>query len=133
MVVCFVVTLLIAVPVAYSLLFSVYAATWGTNLLPAPAVAMNMATGAGSFILLAIPLFLTAGYLMNSGGLTSRLMALAQALVGHLRGGLAQVNVVSSVLFAGISGSSSADAAGVTKMLVPEMAKRGYPYPSPVR
>ena len=129
MVVCFVVTLLIAVPVAYSLLFSVYAATWGTNLLPAPAVAMNMATGASSFILFAIPLFLTAGYLMNSGGLTSRLMALAQALVGHLRGGLAQVNVVSSVLFAGISGSSSADAAGVTKMLVPEMAKRGYPVP----
>ena len=94
---------------------------------------MNMATGASSFILFAIPLFLTAGYLMNSGGLTSRLMALAQALVGHLRGGLAQVNVVSSVLFAGISGSSSADAAGVTKMLVPEMAKRGYPVPSPVR
>jgi len=119
----------IGAPVGYVLLFSAYLATWGADLLPAAAVAQNMVNGASKFILLAIPLFLLAGYLMNAGGLTTRLYDLAFALVGHWRGGFAQVNVVNSVFVGGVSGSSSADAAMDTKMLVPQMVRHGYSAP----
>ncbi|MBL8698444.1 MAG: TRAP transporter large permease subunit [Alphaproteobacteria bacterium] len=122
----FSVGVLLGAPVGYVLLFSAYLATWGADLLPAAAVAQNMINGASKFILLAIPLFLLAGYLMNAGGLTTRLYDLAFALVGHWRGGFAQVNVVNSVLVGGVSGSSSADAAMDTKMLVPQMVRHGY-------
>ncbi len=88
-----------------------------------------MVGGSGSFVLLAIPFFLTAGYLMNSGGLSTRIIDFASALVGHWRGGLAQANVLHSVLLGGICGSSGADAASTTKILVPEMIKRGYSGP----
>jgi tripartite ATP-independent transporter DctM subunit len=126
MTVSFFVTLSLGVPVAFSMLFSVLLTTWSGDLLPAPAVIQNMVSGSTKFILLAIPFFLTAGYLLNIGGLSARLIDFAAALVGHLRGGLAQVNVVNSVLVGGISGSSGADAASTTKVLVPEMIKRGY-------
>ncbi len=119
-------TLALGVPVAFSLLFSVFVATWSVDLLPPAAVVQNMVVGSSKFILLAIPFFLTAGYLMNSGGITSRIIALADALVGHMRGGLAQVNIFHSALVGGISGSSGADTASTTKVLVPEMVKRGY-------
>jgi tripartite ATP-independent transporter DctM subunit len=79
-----------------------------------------------SFILLAVPFFLLAANLMNSAGITRRLVDLAQALVGHLPGGLAHVNVVVSMLFAGISGSSTADAAGIGSLMIPAMKKQGY-------
>jgi tripartite ATP-independent transporter DctM subunit len=107
-------------------MFAVFLATWGADLLPVAAVVQNMVAGGSKFILLAIPFFLAAGYLMNSGGITSRLIDMADGLVGHLRGGLAQVNVFHSALLGGISGSSAADAASTTKMMVPEMIKRGY-------
>ena len=79
-----------------------------------------------SFILLAVPFFLLAANLMNSAGITDKLIALARAAVGHLPGGLAHVNVAVSMLFAGISGSSTADAAGVGGVLIPAMRKEGY-------
>ncbi len=123
----FVITLVIGVPVAFCLLFSVFVATWAAHLLPPAAVVMNMAAGVSNSLLLAIPLFLTAGYLMNSSGLTRKLIDFAFTLVGHMRGSLAQVNVITSAMFGAISGSSVADAAGTTKMLVPEMTARGYP------
>jgi len=125
----FAAALILGTPIAYALLFSAYMATWGADLLPAAAVAQNMVNGAGKFILLAIPLFLLAGYLMNLGGLTTRLIDLAHALVGHWRGGFAQVNVVSSVFVGGVSGSSSADAALDSKIMVPQMVRRGYSAP----
>jgi tripartite ATP-independent transporter DctM subunit len=126
MAIAFFVTLAMGVPVAFSMLFSAFLANWGAALLPPPAVVQNLVTGSGKFLLLAIPLFLTAGHLMNAGALTQRLMNLAHALVGHLRGGLAQVNVMASVLFGGVSGSSSADVSVDSKILVPEMVKHGY-------
>ena len=79
-----------------------------------------------SFVLLAVPFFLLAANLMNSGGITQRLVNLAQASVGHLPGGLAHVNVLVSMLFAGISGSSTADAAGIGSLMIPSMKKQGY-------
>jgi tripartite ATP-independent transporter DctM subunit len=79
-----------------------------------------------SFVLLAVPFFLLAANLMNSSGITERLVKLAQAMVGHLPGGLAHINVVVSMLFAGISGSSTADAAGIGSLLIPAMKNQGY-------
>ncbi|MCA9217775.1 MAG: TRAP transporter large permease [Planctomycetales bacterium] len=79
-----------------------------------------------SFILLAVPFFLLAANLMNAAGITQRLVDLAQSLVGHFPGGLGQVNVLVSMLFAGISGSSTADAAGIGSLMIPAMKKQGY-------
>ena len=79
-----------------------------------------------SFILLAVPFFLLTANLMNAGGITDRLMRFSRALVGHFPGGLAQVNVVLSIFFAGISGSSTADAASQGKLFIPAQVKEGY-------
>lgn len=82
--------------------------------------------GINQFPLLAIPLFILAGEIMNHGGITARLVRLANALVGHFRGGLAQVNVVSSMFFAGLSGSAVADTSALGSMLIPAMEREGY-------
>ncbi|WP_226781371.1 TRAP transporter large permease [Oceaniglobus trochenteri] len=79
-----------------------------------------------SFVLLAVPLFLLAGSLMNETGITERLIRFAYAIVGHFRGGLAHINIVVSMLFAGVSGSSTADTAGVGAVLIPAMGRKGY-------
>ena len=79
-----------------------------------------------SFILLAVPFFLLAANLMNSAGITERLVRLSTTMVGHLPGGLGHVNVLVSMLFAGISGSSTADAAGIGSLMIPAMKKQGY-------
>ena len=79
-----------------------------------------------SFILLAVPFFLLAANLMNAAGITDRLVKLAQTTVGHLPGGLGHVNVLVSMLFAGISGSSTADAAGIGSLMIPAMKKQGF-------
>lgn len=79
-----------------------------------------------SFILLAVPFFLLAANLMNAAGITQRLVDLSRAAVGHLPGGLGHVNVLVSMLFAGISGSSTADAAGIGSLMIPAMKKQGY-------
>lgn len=79
-----------------------------------------------SFILLAVPFFLLAANLMNAGGITDRLLRLSRAMVGHFPGGLAQMNVVLSIFFAGISGSSTADAASQGKLFIPAQVKEGY-------
>ena len=89
--------------------------------------AQQMLDGGNSFSVLAIPLFLFAGMLMTASGITERLVGFASALVGHLRGGLAQVGVVSNLMLAGMSGSAIADAAATSAVLVPEMKKKGYP------
>jgi len=82
--------------------------------------------GINQFPLLAVPLFILAGELMNAGDITRRLVALSQVLVGHLRGGLAHINIMSSMLFAGLSGSAVADTSALGSMLVPAMERDGY-------
>ncbi|MFT5785339.1 MAG: tripartite ATP-independent transporter DctM subunit [Candidatus Azotimanducaceae bacterium] len=86
----------------------------------------NVYNGMDSFPLMAIPFFMLAGELMNKGGITMRLVEFAQALMGHFRGGLAHVNVLSSMLFAGLSGSAVADTSALGSMLIPAMEKQGY-------
>lgn len=86
----------------------------------------NVFNGMNSFPLMAIPFFMLAGELMNRGGITVRLIEFSQALMGQLRGGLAQVNILSSILFAGMSGSAVADTSALGSMLIPAMEKEGY-------
>ncbi len=86
----------------------------------------NVYNGMDSFPLMAIPFFMLAGELMNKGGITTRLVEFSQALMGHLRGGLAHVNILSSILFAGLSGSAVADTSALGSMLIPAMEKQGY-------
>lgn len=90
------------------------------------ALLSRLYNGIDSFPLLAVPFFILAGELMNSGGITERIVRFSQSLVGHVRGGLAQVNILSSMLFAGISGSAVADASAIGKMMVPAMERNGY-------
>ncbi len=122
----FVVLVVLRVPVSFAL---------GLACLPillieerlTPVVLVNeMWKSYNAFILLAVPFFLLAANLMNAAGITQRLVNLAQVVVGHLPGGLGHVNVTVSMLFAGISGSSTADAAGIGALLIPAMKKEGY-------
>lgn len=90
-------------------------------------IASHLFAGANSFTILAVPFYLFTGVVMNSGGITRRIMDLAQAVVGQFRGGLAHVNILSSTVMAGMSGSASADAATTSVLLIPEMVRKGYP------
>jgi TRAP-type transport system large permease protein len=89
-------------------------------------IAQRLYGGIDSFPLMALPFFILAGELMNHGGITARIVGLSQALIGHFRGGLAQVNILSSILFAGLSGSAVADTSALGSMLIPAMEKNGY-------
>lgn len=99
--------------------------TQGVDILPN--VALIMYTGATKFPLIAIPLFILAGAIMNATGISRRLIGLASALLGFIRGGLAMVNVGASMFFAEISGSAVADVAAIGSILIPAMKKKGYP------
>lgn len=121
----FSVLLLIGVPVAFCLgIASV--ATVAYMGLPPVVVFQQMNSGMNAFAMMAIPFFIYAGDLMIRGGIAERLIQMAASLVGHLRGGLGQVNVVTCTLFGGISGSAVADASAVGGLMIPQMKKRGY-------
>jgi C4-dicarboxylate transporter DctM subunit len=122
------VLMIIGMPIA----FAIGIAAWFYMLVadvPTIVMAQQIATAADSWILLAMPLFILAGMLMNDTGISVRLIAFASAVVGHLRGGLAMVNVVANMLFGGISGSAVADAAALGSILIPGMTRNGYPKP----
>ena len=121
--------IVIGVPVAFSLAFGTFAAFAPMNEMLMMTISQNMAATLNSFTLLAIPFFILAAAVMNAGGITPRLVDLAMQLVGHYRGGLGQANVVTNTMLAGVSGSSTADASTISKLLVPEMAKHGYSRP----
>jgi tripartite ATP-independent transporter DctM subunit len=116
----------IGMPVALAMVVSAGAAFLSLGNVPLMVLPQRIVTGADSFPLMAIPLFLLAGNLMIGGGLTDRLSKFAIAMVGHLRGGLAQVNVVNSMVMGGMTGSAIADAVSDCKILVPVMVKSGY-------
>ena len=113
------------------LVFAILAASVLTIVVVRPEMPLLLVTqvfmnGMDQFLLLAVGFFFLAGELMNRGGITRRVVDLAQSLVGHFRGGLAQVNIVSSLFFSGISGSAVADTAAIGSLMIPEMKKRGY-------
>ncbi len=87
----------------------------------------RMVTGIDTFVLLAIPLFVLTGRLMNAGGITDRIFSLARGLIGHMRGGLGQANIVASMIFSGMSGSAVADAGGLGVIEIKAMNDQGYP------
>lgn len=121
----FALLLAIGVPVAFALVSASLATVLYLGLPPI-VVVIETAAGAGSASLIAIPLFIFAGELMMRGGISERLIAFASALVGHLRGGLGQVSIVSSLLFGGVSGSAIADVSAIGGAMIPQMVKRGF-------
>lgn len=118
---------LINVPIGYALSVATILAIIWTGAASLSVVPLNLFSGASSFPLLAIPLFILAGGLMETSGISQRLVNLAQSLVGFVRGGLAMVTVVATMIQSEISGSSVADAAAIGKVVIPAMEKRGYP------
>ncbi len=117
--------LLIGTPVAFCLGVSSFATVLYMGLPPV-VVFQRLNSGVSVFALMAIPFFIYAGELMVRGDIARRLVALAGGLVGHLRGGLGQVNITASVLFGGISGSAAADASAIGGLMIPQMEKKGY-------
>jgi len=95
--------------------------------LPITILAQSYVRGLANYDFLALPFFFLAGDLMNTGGITARLLTFSKALVGHIRGGLSHVTIVTSMIFAGVSGSAVADAAAVGSVLIPAMKRSGYP------
>ncbi len=118
---------IINVPIGYALSIATILAILVTGASSLSVVPLNLFSGASSFPLLAIPLFILAGGLMETSGISQRLVNLANSLVGFIRGGLAMVTVVATLIQSEISGSSVADAAAIGKVVIPAMEKRGYP------
>ena len=121
----FAVGVLLRIPIAFALGLSclLYLLAEGTPLVIIP---MKMYSGIDVFVLLSIPGFITAGNLMNQGGLTERIVAFSNHLVGHVRGGLALANIGASMVFAGISGTAISDTASIGSVMIPAMKKEGY-------
>jgi tripartite ATP-independent transporter DctM subunit len=125
----FAVLIILRVPVAFALGLACVPVFFIDDRLTPFLLLNEMLKSYNSFLLLAIPFFMLAANLMNSAGITEKLINLSRALVGHLPGGLGHVSVLVSMLFAGISGSSTAEAAGVGGVLIPAMKKQGYDTP----
>lgn len=129
MLIWFLLTLLVTMSLNMPLLYAfgvaglVYLAGMGMPLI---SLVQKMATALDSYALIAIPLFILAGNLMNTGGITNRLFAFARNLVGHIPGGLGHVNVVASIIFSGMSGNAMADAAGLGTIEIAAMIEEGY-------
>jgi tripartite ATP-independent transporter DctM subunit len=120
-------TMLIGVPIAFCMAFApLVTFTITGKTVYYKMLVQRLYAGIDSFPIMAIPFFMLAGQLMNTGGITVNLVRLANALVGHLRGGLAHVNIVASILFAGLSGSAVADTSALGSILIPAMEKDGY-------
>jgi TRAP-type transport system large permease protein len=116
----------LGVPIAFSLLLCGSALMWHMDMFDAQILAQNVIEGSNSFPLLAVPFFMLAGEVMNTGGLSRRIVDFAMALVGHIRGGLGYVTIVAACLLSALSGSAVADAAALTALLLPMMVKAGH-------
>lgn len=119
----------IGVPVAFALMFCGIVLMTYMGMFNTQIIAQNMIAGVDSFTLLAIPFFILAGELMNSGGLSKRIIDFAIACVGHIRGGLGIVAILAAIIMASVSGSAAADTAALAAILVPMMARAGYNVP----
>ncbi len=116
----------LGIPIAFSLLLCGAALMWHMDMFDAQILAQNVIEGANSFPVLAVPFFMLAGEIMNTGGLSRRIVDFAMALVGHIRGGLGYVTILAACLLSALSGSAVADAAALTALLLPMMVKAGH-------
>lgn len=122
--------LFLGVPVAVSIAITSIVAwgiKWGFGTLSFGLIGQMMVYGVNNFPILAVPLFLLTGAVMNAGGISDRIFGFAAALVGHIRGGLAHVNVIASFIFSGMSGAAAADVAGLGQVEIRAMTRAGYP------
>ena len=117
----------IGIPIAFAIGLGAIGYLFVTDLAPMSLIADEVFVAYDNLILIAVPLFLYTGLIMSEAGLTERLIAFANSLVGRVRGGLAHVNVISNVIMAGMSGAATSDAAAVGSVLIPAMVKSGYP------
>lgn len=118
--------ILIGVPVAFALFLTALVLSWFMGSWSPPLVVQTVFRGIDNFPLMAIPFFLLAGEIMNTGGIAQRIIMVAKAMFGHVRGGLGYVTVVASMLISGVSGSAVADASAIGSLLYPVMKKEGY-------
>lgn len=125
--VAFFVMLFIGLPIAFAMAGSAILALVMETQIPLMLVVQRVYAGGDSFPLLAIPFFIIAGEMMTASRMTDQLVALADALIGHLRSGLAAVTVMACIIFAGISGSGSADSAAIGSVMIPQLKAKGYP------
>lgn len=116
----------LGMPIAYALLVSGIALMLHLDMFDAQIIAQNVINGADSFALMAVPFFMLAGEIMNAGGLSRRIVNVAMAAVGHIRGGLGYVTVVAACILSALSGSALADAAALATLLVPMMVRAGH-------
>jgi tripartite ATP-independent transporter DctM subunit len=128
----FLVTAALGVPLAFTLALTSVTYLLGVGGVSLIILPIKILGGIDSFVLLAIPLFILAGALMETGGISERIVDLAMAIVGRVRGGLAMVVVVAEILFSGISGSTAADVSAISSLLIPSMRKAGYSGPEAV-
>jgi TRAP-type transport system large permease protein len=119
----------LGIPIAFALMVSSVAMMVGMDIFDVQIMAQNMLSGADSFPLMAIPFFVLAGELMNAGGISTRIVNVAAAWVGHLKGGLGYVAIFACVIMASLSGSAIADTAAVAALLIPMMRNAGYNIP----
>lgn len=116
----------LGMPIAFALLVCGAALMYHMDMMDAQIIAQNLINGADSFPLMAVPFFMLAGEIMNTGGLSKRIVNVAMAMVGHVRGGLGYVAILASCLLAALSGSAVADAAALSALLVPMMVGAGH-------
>jgi C4-dicarboxylate transporter DctM subunit len=121
----FLILLAVGIPIAFVLGISSVIYLWKTQM-PYVLVSQRVFVGLDNFLILAVPLFILAGKLMNASGITKRLIDFFYVIIGHVRGGLAYVNIVASVFFAGITGAGAADTAAIGSIMIPAMKKEGY-------
>lgn len=122
----FIVLVAMGIPIAYSMGIASIFFLLAEGRLPLALVAQRLFAGIDSFPLMAVPFFIFAGLLMDSGGISARLVALARVLIGHVRGGLAMVVMLAEVFFSGISGSTTADISAIGSTMIPAMRRAGY-------
>src|SRR4029079_15729440 len=122
----FLVTAALGMPLAFTLALTSLTYLLGIGGVSLIILPIKILSGVDSFVLLAIPLFIVGGAFMESGGISERIVDLAMAIVGRVRGGLAMVAIVAEILFSGISGSTAADVSEISSLLVPSMKRAGY-------
>lgn len=119
-------SIVLGMPIAFALLLSAIGLMFYLDFFDVQIIAQNVLAGADNFSLMAVPLFMLAGEVMNAGGLSDRLVRFANSLLGHIRGGIGYVAIMASVLLAALSGSAVADSAALAAMLVPMLREHGF-------